>query len=85
MEASHNAIKFVMSDETEYVKTKRLGLKTSIRKGERFFSESEAPMKFMRGWDNKRRLLSGGHTAPWLDVGEYDFEMNKRHIDAVRG
>lgn len=82
-EVTHSAFRFILSNEEKYVKTKRLGLKTAIRRGERFFSESEAQMSFSRLWDNKRRLLPGGSSVPWASVEEYDRENGKfeAHIE----
>lgn len=71
-EPTHNALRFILSDHTEYQKVKRTGLKTAIRKGERFFAETPAQMTFNRGWDNKRRLLSDGDSEPWRSVEHYD-------------
>lgn len=76
-EPTHNALRFILTDEKEYRKTKRLGLKTAIRSGERFFSESEAPMTFSRAWDNKRLLLANGDSRPWQNVQEYNAVCNK--------
>lgn len=79
--SSHNALRFILSDETEYVKTKRNGLKTAIRKGERFFAESPQRMVFSRQWDDKRRLLPDGDSRPWVSVAEYNQVLDKKVQD----
>lgn len=80
-EPTHHALRFILSDGTGYTKTKRNGLKTAIRKGERFFAESPAAMSFSREWDDKRRLLPDGDSVPWKDVAEYE-EITGRKIEA---
>lgn len=86
-EPTHNALRFILSDATKYPKTRRTGLKTAIRKGERFFTETDAEMKFLRVWDFKRRLLPDGDTAPWLSVSEYEAVVrSKVHaVDSIEG
>lgn len=60
------AARFLLSDDTSYMKSLRLGLKTAIRSGERFFSDKPAiKMRFKRSWDQKRRLSVDGTTRPW--------------------
>jgi hypothetical protein len=71
-EPLHNALRFIMSDGESYSKVKRNGLKTAIRKGEKFFGESIAPMTFSRQWDQKRRLLPDGDSVPWQSIEHYD-------------
>lgn len=73
----HNSLRFILSEETSYTKRKRLGLKQAIKSGKKFFSESDQPMVFSRMWDQKRRLLPGGHTTPWVSVEEYNTHVHK--------
>lgn len=85
-DSMHDALRFILSEETEYLRTKRLGLKTAIRTGTRFFSEVESKMRFERRWDQKRKLLPGGHTEAWDSLEEYEtFSKNLKdesHITA---
>lgn len=76
-EPSHNALRFILSEETSYKKVKRNGLKTAIRKGERFFGEREDTMRFMRQWDQKRRVQADGTTSPWRSCEEYDETLGR--------
>lgn len=85
-EATHNALRFILSDHQDYSKTKRNGLKTAIRKGEKFWAESKADMTFSRQWDNKRLLLADGSSVPWISVAQYDEwtkEKNKRLLPGI--
>ena len=76
-EPLHDSLRFVMSDKTKYSKVQRLGLKTAIRTGKRFFDDKPIPeMTFARQWDQKRRLLPGGKTRPWKDIAEYERVVN---------
>lgn len=68
----HNCLRFILSEERQYPKTRRYGLKTAIRTGKRFFSEEPAVMTFERQWDNKRLLLPDGQTRPWASLQEYN-------------
>lgn len=77
-EASHNALKFILSDEENYTKIKRNGLKTAIRTGEKFFAESPAQMTFSRLWDNKRRLLPDGSSVAWHSIDEYNATLGRK-------
>lgn len=77
-DVTHNAFRFILSEESAYTKTKRNGLKTAIRKGEKFFAESEAAMTFSRAWDEKRLLLPDGTSLPWISIAHYDDCMAKR-------
>jgi hypothetical protein len=77
-EVTHNAFRFILSEEVGYTKTKRNGLKTAIRKGERFFAESPAAMEFNRAWDNKRRLLPSGDSVAWRNVAEYQNVLGRK-------
>jgi hypothetical protein len=73
----HDSLRFILSDETKYSKVQRLGLKTAIRTGRRFFDDNPVPqMTFARQWDQKRRLLKGGATRPWKDIAEYEKVVN---------
>jgi len=73
----HDSLRFVLSDETKYPKVQRLGLKTAIRTGRRFFDDNPIPeMTFARQWDQKRRLLKGGKSRPWQSIDEYDQVVN---------
>lgn len=83
-EATHNAFRFILSEEIGYSKTKRNGLKTAIRKGEKFFAESPANMEFSRAWDNKRRLLPNGDSVAWRNVLEYNSILGRK-IEAPTG
>lgn len=80
----HNALRFILSDASEYVKIKRMGLKTAIRSGERFFSEEPAKMEFSRAWDDKRRLLASGGSEPWDSIEEYDATVAARRTIPVQ-
>lgn len=71
-EVKHSSLRLILSEETGYTKKERLGLKTAIRRGERFFSEKDKDMIFSRAWDQKRYLLPEGETRPWLHTQEYD-------------
>lgn len=65
------AAQFILSEKIKYVKTQHMGLKTAIRKKQRFFTPTRVPMTFSRAWDQKRILLTDGSTRPWGKPQEY--------------
>lgn len=72
-EPLHDSLRFIMSNLKKYSKVQRLGLKTAIRTGRRFFDDNPIPeMTFARQWDQKRRLMRDGSSKPWKSIDEYD-------------
>lgn len=69
--AKNVAAHFLLGDEVVYLKRVRVGLKTAARTGVGFQKESKQPMRFGRGWDDKRRLdRKTGTTEPWLSASQ---------------
>lgn len=71
-----DAFHFIWNECERYVKVRRAGLKTAVRTGKQFFSESYTTMTFRGGWDNKRLLLDDGSSRPWKSVKELDARVN---------
>lgn len=82
-EPSHNALRFILSDQDSYTKTKRTGLKTAVRTGSKFFAEAPQPMTFNRGWDQKRKLLANGDSVPWASMTEYNTVLGRK-VEVLR-
>lgn len=81
-EETHSALRFILSSQKDYEKIRRNGLKTAIRKGQKFFAEEEVTMTFSREWDQKRRLLADGSSVAWRSVADYS-EWEERNFQEL--
>lgn len=79
-----DAMKLILSEETEYVSERKIGLKESVRSGKAFFSQEPRDMSLSRTWDDKRRLLADGSTEPWESLADMEkYLSHQKHRVSV--